>query len=314
MKKLSVLISLWLVAGAALAQALPPLNFDAPPGFSGGGDEVATFSTPERDVVIHIYPFRRLGVGEFQARFRETLLREFVAPALREAKPTVAPQIEAFNVEGAEAAVIGRFTDQQRTRSRLAMLASGAVAVIDVTATSGAALERHAAAVKELLDSVSVGQPKARAAPPPILATPEPAPAVAAAAPAAAAAKPQAAPAAPLPAFLPGMYVGNVRRLIPSFVGGKESGGMWITGPQYFLLSGDGLAYRNYEQPRLPGGDASRFDWKRAQVNDAANTGTYEVIGGQLTLRLGNETISAKLAGPGRFEIFGNYFKRAAAP
>jgi hypothetical protein len=313
MKNLIAFVLTWLVAGAALAQALPPLNFDSPPGFSGGGDEVATFSTPERDLVIHIYPFRRLGVGDFQARFRETLLREFVSPALRETKPAAAPQIQAVNVEGAEAALMGKFTDEQRTRNRLAMLSSGAVAVIDFTATSGAALERHAAAVKELLDSLSVGQPKARAAPPPVLATPEIGATVAAAAPAAAAAKPEAVAPAPLPAFLPGMYVGNVRRLIPSFVGGKESGGMWVTGPQYFLLSGDGLAYRNYEQPRLPGGDASRFDWKRAQVNDAANTGTYEVSGGQLTLRLGNETISAKLAGPGRFEIFGNYFKRAGS-
>ena len=159
-----------------------------------------------------------------------------------------------------------------------------------------------------MLDSLSVGQPKARAAPPPVIATPEVAAAVAAAP--AAAAKPEAAAAAPQPAFLPGVYVGNVRRLIPSFVGGKESGGMWVTGPQYFLLSGDGLAYRNYEPPRLPGGDPGRFDWKRAQQSDAANTGTYEVVGGALTLRLGTETISAKLAGPGRFEIFGNYFKR----
>jgi hypothetical protein len=312
-KNLVAFVSSWIVVAVSLAQSLPPLNFDAPPGFSGGGDEVATFSTPDRDVVIHIYPFRRLGVGDFQARFRETLLREFVAANLREAKPAAAPQIEAVNVEGAEAALIGRFADEQRARTRLAMLASGAVAVIDVTATSSAAVERHAAAIKELLDSISVGQPKARAAPPPVLATPEIAAAVAAAPAAAAAAKPEAAAPAPLPAFIPGMYVGNVRRLIPSFVGGKESGGMWITGPQYFLLSGDGLAYRNYEQPRLPGGDTARFDWKRAQVNDAANTGTYEVSGGELTLRLGNETISAKLAGPGRFEIFGNYFKRATA-
>jgi hypothetical protein len=198
--------------------------------------------------------------------------------------------------------------DEQRQRTRLAMLASGAVAIIDITATSAAAAERHAAAVKEMLDSLSVGQPKARAAPPPVLATPEVAAAVAAAP--AAAAKPEAAAAAPQPAFLPGVYVGNVRRLIPSFVGGKESGGMWVTGPQYFLLSGDGLAYRNYEPPRLPGGDPGRFDWKRAQQSDAANTGTYEVAGGALTLRLGTETISAKLAGPGRFEIFGNFFKR----
>jgi hypothetical protein len=299
---------LCLFAGLAPAQTLPPLNFDAPPGFSGAGDEVATFSAPERDLVIHVYPFRRLGNGEFQARFRETLLREFVATSQREGK--VAPKIEAFNVEGAEAALIARFADGQHERSRLAMLAAGAVAVVDVIANSGAAAERHAAAVKEMLESLSVGRPKARAAPPPILATPEVA---AAAPPAAAAAKPEAAAPAPLPAFLPGMYVGNVRRLIPSFVGGKESGGMWVTGPQYFLLSGDGLAYRSYEQPRMPGGDPGRFDWKRAQQSDAANTGAYEVSGSELTLRLGTETISARLAGPGRFEIFGNFFKRATS-
>jgi hypothetical protein len=312
MKNLIALLSTCFLAGTALAQALPPLNFDAPTGFSGaGGEEAATFTAPERDLVIHVYPFRRLGIGDFQARFRETLLREFVATGLREGK-AAAPRIEAFNVEGAESALIARFTDGQHERSRLAMLAAGSVAVIDVTANSGAAAERHAAAVKEMLDSISVGQPKARAAPPPILATPEvaAAAAVAAAPAAAAAAKPEAVAPAPLPAFLPGMYVGNVRRLIPNFVGGKESGGMWVTGPQYFLLSGDGLAYRNYEQPRTPGGDMSRFDWKRAQREDAANTGTYEVAGSALTLRLGNETISAKLAGPGRFEIFGNFFKR----
>jgi hypothetical protein len=304
------ILSLCFFTGTALAQALPPLNFDAPSGFSAAGsEEAAAFTAPEGDLVIHVYPFRRLGVGEFQARFRETLLREFVEPALREGKPAAAPQIEAFNVEGAEAAFIGKFTEEQRARTRLAMLASGAVAVIDVSATSGAALERHAAAVKEMLDSLSVGQPKARAAPPPILATPELAAAAAAPAPPAAA-KPEAAAPAPLPAFLPGVYVGNVRRLIPSFVGGKESGGMWVTGPQYFLLSSDGLAYRNYDPPRLPGGDASRFDWKRAQQSEAANTGTYEVVGNELTLRVGNETISARLAGPGRFEIFGNFFKR----
>src|SRR3954468_10295194 len=143
MKKLCVLHSIWLVAGAALAQALPPLNFDAPPGFSGGGDEVATFSVPEGDLVIHIYPFRRLGVGNFKARFRETLLREFVAPSLREGKPAAAPQIEAFNVEGAEAALIGKFAEEKHARTRVAMLASGAVAIIDITAAKKTGAEGH---------------------------------------------------------------------------------------------------------------------------------------------------------------------------
>lgn len=307
------LLSACFFTGTALAQPLPPLNFDAPAGFTGGGEEVATFTAPERDLVIHIYPFRRLGPGDFQARFRETLLREFIAANLREGKLAAPPRIEAFNVEGAEAALVGKFMEGQRERTRLAMLASGAVAVMDVTADSSAAAQRHAEAVKAMLESLSIGQPKARAAPPPILSTPEVAAAAAAPAAAAAASAPQAAAPAPLPAFLPGVYVGNVRRLIPSFVGGKESGGMWVTGPQYFLLSGEGLAYRNYEQPRTPGGDASRFDWARAKREDAANTGTYQVSGNELTLRLGNETISARLAGPGRFEIFGNFFKRAAA-
>ena len=306
--RLLLILAAFLFTGSALAQNLPPLNFDAPAGFSGGGgEEAAAFTAPERDLVIRVYPFRRLGPGEFQARFRETLLREFVAAEDREARLAAAPRIEAFAVEGAEAAALANFVEErggaQRSRRRLAILASGAVAIIDVTASSGAASERTAGAVMAMLDSLSVGLPKARAAPPPILSTPE-----VAAAPAAPASTP-----APAPAFVPGLYVGNVRRLIPSFVGGVQSGGMWVTGPQYFLLSGDGLAYRNYEPPRAPGGDMSRFDWKRAQRDDAANTGTYEVIGRELTLRLGNETIGAKLAGSGRFEIFGNFFKRAAA-
>lgn len=313
--RLLFILAAVLFTGSALAQGLPPLNFDAPAGFSGGGGEAAAaFTAPEGDLVIRVYPFRRLGPGEFQARFRETLLREFVAAEEREARLAAAPRIEAFAVEGAEAAALANFVEErggaQRSRRRLAILASGAVAIIDVTASSGAASERTAGAVMAMLDSLSVGLPKARAAPPPILATPEVA--AAPAAPQAAAPAPASTPA-PAPAFVPGLYVGNVRRLIPSFVGGVQSGGMWVTGPQYFLLSGDGLAYRNYEQPRAPGGDMSRFDWKRAQRDEAANTGTYEVIGRELTLRLGNETISAKLAGPGRFEIFGNFFKRAAA-
>src|SRR5258707_4437389 len=108
MKTLAPLVFCFF-AGPGLAQSLPPLNFDAPPGFSGGGEEVATFSTPERDLVIHIYPFRRLGPGDFQARFRDNLLREFVAANLREGKLAGAPQIEASKVEGAEAALTGKF-------------------------------------------------------------------------------------------------------------------------------------------------------------------------------------------------------------
>jgi hypothetical protein len=298
--------------GQALAQALPPLNFDAPAGYSGGGEDGATFTSPEGGVVVHVYPFRRLGIGDFKARFRDNLLREFVAADARESKLAAPARIEDVSVEGAEASGLARFADErggaQRERTRLAIFAAGAVAIVDVIAPSGAA-ERGSGVLKAMLESMSVGQPKARAAPPPIIATPEIAATVPA--PATAPAPQAAAPAPPPPPFGPGMYVGNVRRLIPAFVGGVQSGGMWVTGPQYYLLSSDGLAYRSYDPPRGAGGDPAKFDWQRARREDAANTGTYELAGNQLTLRLGNETISAKLAGPGRFEIFGNYFKRA---
>jgi len=312
MKKFALLL-LACLSDFALAQALPPLNFDAPAGFSAaGGEEAATFTAPEGDLVIHIYPFRRLGPGNFQARFRETLLREFV-PASQREKPPAAPLIQPLGVEGAEAALIGKFADDKRQRSRVAILAAGGVAVVDFIATAegGAVAERHAAVVQALLDSMSVGQPKARAAPPPVIATPE----IAATLAAPAAPAPQAAvpPPPPPPPFGPGMYVGNVRRLIPSFVGGVQSGGMWITGPQYFLFSAEGLAHRTYDPPRVPGGDPGRFDWKRAQQGDAANTGTYELLGSEITMRLGNETISAKIVGQGRFDIFGAQFRRAQA-
>ena len=312
MKKFALLL-LACLSDFALAQALPPLNFDAPAGFSAaGGEESASFTAPEGDLVIHIYPFRRLGPGSFQARFRETLLREFV-PASQREKPPGAPLIQPLGVEGAEAALIGKFADDKRQRTRVAILAAGGVAVVDFIATAegGAVAERHAAVVQTLLDSMSVGQPKARAAPPPVIATPE----IAATLAAPAAPAPQAAvpPPPPPPPFGPGMYVGNVRRLIPSFVGGVQSGGMWVTGPQYFLFSGEGLAHRAYDPPRVPGGDPGRFDWKRAQQGDAANTGTYELVGSEITMRLGNETISAKIVGQGRFDIFGAQFRRTQA-
>jgi len=301
-----------LFTGQALAQALPPLNFDAPAGYSGGGEDGATFTSPEGGVVVHVYPFRRLGVGDFKARFRENLLREFVAADARESKLAAPARIEDVGVEGADASALARFADErggaQRERIRLAIFAAGAVAIVDVIAPGGAA-ERGSGVLKAMLESMSVGQPKARAAPPPIIATPE----IAATVPAPAAAPaPQAAPPAPPPPppFSPGMYVGNVRRLIPAFVGGVQSGGMWVTGPQYIVLSSEGLAYRSYDPPR-GGGDPTSFDWKRAQTADAANTGSYRLVGNELTLRFGNETITAKLAGPGRFEIFGNFFKRA---
>jgi hypothetical protein len=312
MRFLTVLL---LAAGSAFAQTLPPLNFDAPQGFAGGGsDDAAIFTSPERDLAIHIYPFRRLGPGDFRARFRETLLREFVSAGQREGKLAQPARIETFAVEGADAAEIARFTDANRERSRLAMHAAGGVAIVDIVGVSGAAA-RNAAAVKELLDSISVGTPKARAAPPPVLATPEIAASVApAAAPAAAASAPAAAqpPAPPEPPLAPGLYVGTVRRLIPQFVGGVQSGGMWVTGPQYYLIY-SGYVQRSYEQPRPPGGDASRFDWERARRDDAANTGTYQLVGNDLTMSIGTETISAKLTGPGRFDILGTQFRRTAA-
>jgi hypothetical protein len=304
---------LGFAAGSALAQALPPLNFDAPVGFSGkGSEDAAVFTSPEGDLAVHVYPFRRLGPGDFKARFHETLLREFVSAGQREGRLAAPAAIEPFDVEGSEAALLGKFSDANRERRRLAILASGGVAIVDISGASGAA-ERHAAVMKDMLDSISVGQPKARAAPPPILSTPE----VAVAAPAAAAPAPaQAAPAQPAapppPPLPPGLYVGTVRRLIPQFVGGVQSGGMWVTGPQYYVIY-SGYVHRTYEQPRLPGGDASRFDWERARRDDGANTGTYRLVGSDLTMSLGTETISAKLAGSSRFEIFGTQFRRTAS-
>jgi len=307
------------LAASAAAQTLPPLNFDAPGGFAGGGsDEAAIFTSPEGDLAVRVYPFRRLGPGDFQARFHETLLREFVAAGEREGKLPAPAVIEPFAVEGADAAALARFSDANRERRRLAISAAGAVAIVDIAGVPGAA-ERNAGALKEMLDSLSVGQPKARAAPPPLLSTPEvaaavpPAAAPAVAAPAAAAPAARAQPAvAPQPAFLQGLYVGTARRLIPQFVGGVEKGGMWVTGPQYLLFY-SGYVHRNYELPKMPGGDPSRFDWERARREDAANTGTYKVVGSELAMSMGTETITARLPGPGRLDILGTSYRRTVA-
>jgi hypothetical protein len=88
--------------------------------------------------------------------------------------------------------------------------------------------------------------------------------------------------------------------------GGSE----WTTSTEFYLLSPDGKVYRGHGLPEVPGGDLSRFDYEKARRADPGNSGTYAATGNRLTIAVGDERITATLAGQ-ELEIRGTKFRRS---
>jgi hypothetical protein len=146
-----------LAAGSALAQPLPGLHFEPPAGFSGAprGDP-AVYTAPGKDAVLHIYPFRRFHGNDPAAEFRDSLLREHLPREHREPKPAAAPSVEAISIASADAAYAARFKVGEAQRLRVMIVAPGHIALVDIQATSAAALERHWPALQAMLASMRV--------------------------------------------------------------------------------------------------------------------------------------------------------------
>jgi hypothetical protein len=159
MRALPMLLLVAAVAdcNAVLAQPLPGLHFEPPAGFSGvpSGDP-AVYATPAKDATLHIYPFRRFHGSDPAAEFRDSLLREHLPRQYREPKPAAAPPVEAISITDADAAYIARFKVADTQRLRLMIVAPGHIALLDVQATSAAALERHWPALQAMLASMRV--------------------------------------------------------------------------------------------------------------------------------------------------------------
>lgn len=149
----AILVLTLLAAGTALAQTFPGLHFDPPAGFSGApSGDPAVYSTPARDAVLHIYPFRRFRGNDAAAEFRASLFREHLPRQYREEKGASPAKIERIPVQGADAAYLARLDG----RTRILIVVPGHVALLDFNAQGAAAFERNWPAVQAMLGSIRV--------------------------------------------------------------------------------------------------------------------------------------------------------------
>jgi hypothetical protein len=140
-------------AGTAVAQSFPGLHFEPPAGFSGApSGDPAIYTTPAKDAVLHIYPFRRFHGNDAAAEFRDSLFREHLPRQYREEKSAARPRVDRISVQGAEAAYLARLNG----RSRILIVVPGHVALLDYQAQGPAAYERNWPAVEAMLKLMKV--------------------------------------------------------------------------------------------------------------------------------------------------------------
>ena len=147
-------------AAAAQTVAGPLLQYDRPAGFARGSDgEAETWIADSLDGVVHVYPFRQFR-GDFQTEFRRTLFHDRILPLYREDRRLAEPAFTPRTVKGADAAITASFKNFNggvpREHVRVAILAGGFVALVDVSANSPRAFERNWPSVSRLLSSLRV--------------------------------------------------------------------------------------------------------------------------------------------------------------
>ena len=283
-----ILAAALLTASAALAQPLPVLQFEPPQGFTGSlGKDPSAHVSFNGDAMINVYPFRRLP-GQFDEQFRRTRLSELLTPDSREAQLAGQPEIKPIQVAGAQSALGARFVEnrsgQMRHRLRLALYSGGAVAIVDYNAASADAYQRNWPALAGVLDSLKIGASEART---------------------------EAKPTPGAGGGADGLYLASTQRFYPR-IGGAPGSGDWRLATRFYLLSPDGRFHRGYDLPAAEGGDIGKFDYAKAAREDAANTGTYTVRGGQVVLRTGGGETVEGVVRAGELKVDNMTFKKAA--
>lgn len=144
----------------------PVLQYERPSGFSRGTGDAQTWIADSLDGVIHVYPFRPFH-GDLADEFQRTLFRDWISAPYREDKRLDQPNFRSLTVKGAEAAIAASFKNfnggASREHLRVAVLASGRVALVDISANSPLAFERNRPGFSRLLNSLHVVESDASA-------------------------------------------------------------------------------------------------------------------------------------------------------
>jgi hypothetical protein len=271
---------------AAELSALPMLEYQISPDFSfDGRSGLGTYHSRKGDGAIQIYDFRAYS-GNFEQEFRNTLLRDLIARDNREEKLASTPVIQASTMPGAEKVLSARFLQDYwgtpRDRYRLAILASGAVAIVDINLHDADAAQRYQGGIIAMFNSLKIAPPQ------------------------------PVTPPGPNGYDIAGLWLASKMLFNPNLSGGVGSGS-FQAGTEFYLLSPDGRAYRGRKLPQTSGGDIRRFDYDAAQREDPQNYGRYFLRGATFIIRFGpppQETITVNRTGADACEIYGVAFKR----
>ena len=158
-RSLVVAVALAALVGPTSA-GQPTLRYEKPTGYAvSNGAHVETWVADGLDSVIQVYAFRPYQ-GDFRREFRRGLFRDRIAAAYQEDKLLAPPIFQAMAINGAESALAVSFTNfnggAPREHLRVAILAAGLVAIVDISANSPEAFERNSPSVSRLLRSLHV--------------------------------------------------------------------------------------------------------------------------------------------------------------
>ncbi len=210
---------------------------------------------------LQVYDFRP-APGDIAARFRQTLLRDWIDPQYQEERVAAVPTFGNVSITGADAAYVAQFAEAApfggpKPRLRLVIVVRGLAAVIDAQAASPQAWQVALPSFNALIATARVEM--GGNAPNPV---------------------------SPAARALAGLYVGTKPKFVSVIGAGAGSGG-FVNALHMYLFSEDGRVYRAYDDIRAPGGDVRRFDFDAAEQADPVNSGHFVVQGNQLVLTLG---------------------------
>ena len=144
---------------ALTAGVRPVLQYDSPSGFTRSTGTPEGWVANSLDGVIHVYPFRPFP-ADFVDEFHRTLFREWISALYREDKRLDDPNFKPLTVKGSEAAIAASFRSfnggAPREHLRVAIIVSGHVALVDMSANSPQAFERNAASFSRLVSSLRI--------------------------------------------------------------------------------------------------------------------------------------------------------------
>lgn len=251
------------VSGALAQPPVPKLEFADPAGFYRSAlYPPADFSSQEVNASVQVYPFHAIA-GDVQQAFARTLFRDLIDPRYRESS-VANVKLDAIAIPGAQMVLRARFNEivvgLARERLRLAVVSSGAVAIVDAQAISLTSWQHVLPQLNAFAATLHV-----------VAGTPEAA---------------FTGPSSAAGRAVAGLYMGFARKYMTDLQRGPGYG-YYTNALQFYLLSADGRVYRHYDELKVPANDPARFDFDAAERADPVNSGRYAVRGDSIFLRLG---------------------------